>query len=113
MAKHAILDKLPREGFLKINSAKPAPLPSDKKIALNRKGNALFNAGDIEGAKRIFLTTGYTDGIMRIGDYHFGRNEILEAYKMYWLAPAPDKVAMMTEQMAAIVRKWLKEKGDT
>ena len=69
--------------------------------------------GDVEESKRIFLTTGYTDGIMRIGDYHFQRGELLEAYKMYWLAPAPDKVEMMTEQMAAIVRKWLNDKGDT
>ena len=39
-----------------------------QKVILNRKGNVLFNSGDIEGARRIFMTTGYTDGLVRIGD---------------------------------------------
>ncbi|MDR2397438.1 MAG: hypothetical protein LBD74_01605, partial [Spirochaetaceae bacterium] len=62
-------------------------IDSAQKAALNRKGNMLYNAGDIEGAKKIFLTTGYSDGISRIGDYYKSQDRYVDALRMYWIAP--------------------------
>ncbi|HUZ17211.1 MAG TPA: hypothetical protein VMV68_02415 [Spirochaetia bacterium] len=100
---------IPPVGFLKIGNERNTSLTSAQKTALIRKGNEFFNAGDIERAKRIFLTTGYSDGLMRLGDHYFKSSDPLEAFRMYWLAPALDKKEMMVERMAAIVHRWLKE----
>ncbi len=104
---------IPREGFIKVDSHKLASLSGEQKTALIRKGNELFNAGDFEKAKRIFLTTGYTDGIIRMGDYYFGKRDPLEALRMYWLAPAPDKKDMIVERIARVLQNLLKEEGSS
>ncbi len=104
-----LLKKMPREGFLKVSKNETEKLDSDKRIALIRKGNELFNKGEIELAKRIFITTGYSDGLIRIGDLYMEQNLPLEAFRMYYMAPYPQKVSEMLEKMAAIVKKWLKE----
>lgn len=102
---------IPKEGFIKTGRPKQANLTAQQKAALIRKGNELFNAGNLEQAKKVFLTTGYTDGIVRIGDYYYKKNELFEAFRMYWLAPAPDKKDLMISMMATTVQKWLKEDG--
>lgn len=107
-----ILERLPSDGFLKVTTDKPANLDSKEKVALIRKGNELFNRGKIDLAKRIFITAGYTDGLIRIGDLYFKQNLPLEALKMYWLAPDSKKVDTMVEKMGAIIRKWLREDND-
>ncbi len=101
--------EFPREGFLKVVKPEPAALDSSRKAALIRKGNELFNQGDVQTAQRIFLTLGYTDGIIRAGDYHYGRADYFEAYKLYSLAPAPEKVSFLIERMAGVVREWIRE----
>jgi len=103
------LSGIPKEGFIKVSSPKATSLSGKQKTALIRKGNELFNAGDYEGAKRIFLTTGYTDGIIRMGDHYFKAKEPLEALRMYWMAPAPDKKEMVLENMARVLHRWLRE----
>ncbi len=104
-----LLKNIPKEGFLKVTKSPEQQLDNDKRIALIRKGNELFNRGEIELAKRIFITTGYSDGLIRIGDLYMEQNLPLEAFRMYYMAPYPKKVNEMLEKMAAIVRKWLKE----
>ena len=103
------LNNIPSEGFIKLSSAKPVVLSGADKAALIRKGNTFFNSGEYEKAKRIFLTTGYTDGLIRIGDWHLKQNEPLEAIRMYWIAPAPDKVETWIGKASEAVSKWLKE----
>ncbi len=107
--KDSVLKNIPKEGFIKLSTAQPKELSGSDKAALIRKGNAFFNTGDFEKAKRIFITTGYTDGLIRIGDWHLKRNEPLEAMRMYWLAPAPDKVSAWIEKAAKAVSKWVSE----
>lgn len=102
---------IPKEGFIKVRRQRPATLSGSQKSALIRKGNELFNAGNLEQAKRIFLTTGYTDGLVRVGDYYYKKRDLFEAIRMYWLAPAPDKKEMIVEMMATAVQRWLKEDG--
>lgn len=105
------MDGIPKEGFIKVGRPAPTSLNSSQKTALIRKGNELFNAGQFEQAKRIFLTTGYTDGMVRMGDYYYKKRELYEAIRMYWLAPAPEKKHLIVEMMASTVQKWLKEDG--
>ena len=109
MNSEEVLAKIPPGGFIKLTKSDRSGMSDAQRIALNRKGNEFFNAGHIEQAKKIFLTTGYSDGIIRLGNLYLDREEPLEAYRMYWLAPAPGKVASMTEKMAAIVQQWIHE----
>lgn len=107
-----LFDKGKDAGFIKLTRPDPAGIPQDQKAALNRKGNEFFNAGKYEQAKRIFLTTGYTDGLIRVGDYYFKNNNHIEALKMYWLAPAPGKRDSLIEKISSVISRWLDDKKD-
>ena len=109
MSADDILKKLPSGGFLKIASERAAPLSREKRAALIRRGNELFNRGETELARRIFLTTRYSDGMIRVGDRLVQAGKPLDALKMYWLAPAPDKTAAVVEQIAQVMKHWLAE----
>lgn len=107
--KNEHLKGIPEEGFLKIKLSDPAALSSSQRVALVRKGNELFNAGRIEEAKKIFITTRYGDGLTRIGDYYWEKKEPLEALRMYWIAPSPKKREQLVEKAAGVVRSWVGE----
>jgi len=96
-------------GFIRTTKSKNSEIKSSEKIALIRKGNELFNSGKYETAKRIFITTGYSDGLTRMGDYYINNKNHLDALKMYWLAPAPNQFEKISEQTAMIISKWLNE----
>ena len=61
-------------------------MDNDERVSLIRKGNELFNKGDITGAAAIFVQTGYRDGITRVADYYFYDKKLpliaLKFYKM-------------------------------
>jgi hypothetical protein len=94
-------------GFIK--ATVPPSVEGSKKAALNRKGNVLFNSGDIEGARRIFMTTGYSDGLSRVGDYYKAHDRPIDALKMYWIAPDRTKYEPMLMQLAGILQNIIKE----
>ncbi|MFP4153090.1 MAG: hypothetical protein ACLFR8_05580 [Alkalispirochaeta sp.] len=96
-------------GFLKVGPADSESIDRAKRAALIRKGNELYNQGNLETAKRIFVTVRYSDGLMRLGNYYMDTGAPLEAFRMFWLAGDRRRVEEMTEQMALIVRKWLHE----
>ncbi len=98
------------DGFIKTTDVRNHDLSDRERAVLIRRGNELFNDRQYEQAKRIFLTVGYTDGITRMGDYYYKKNNVLEALRMYILAPAPDKKDGLIEKMAYIVQSWLHEK---
>jgi len=79
-------------------------IDGSQKAALNRKGNILYNSGDIEGARRIFLTTGYSDGLSRIGDYYNSEGRSLDALKMYWIAPDRNKAEPIIIKLSSIIQ---------
>lgn len=110
-AREELLKKLPAEGFLKVSTSQAVEMEAQQKAALIRKGNELFNQKEYEQAKRIFLTTGYTDGLIRLGNLYLGQSNPLEAFRMYWLAPDRKKVDVMLEKTVGILKKWLKEEG--
>ena len=95
--------------FIKTTS-KPA-IDRTQKAALNRKGNMLFNQGDIEGARRVYLTTGYSDGLARIGDYYKSKGRPLDALKMYWIAPDRPKAESIIMQLSAVIQTLIHDEG--
>ena len=95
--------------FIK-TTLKPA-IEGTQKAALNRKGNLLYNSGDIEGARRIFLTTGYSDGLVRIGDYYNSKGKSLDALRMYWIAPDRNKAEPILVHLSKIIQDLLHDEG--
>ena len=98
-----IFDKFEDQNVF-IKTTVPPAVDSSQKAALNRKGNILFNSGDIEGARRIFMTTGYSDGLSRVGDYYKSQNRLIEALRMYWIAPDRTKYEPIIMQLAGLVQ---------
>jgi hypothetical protein len=84
----------------------------DKKerIELIRKGNMLFNQGEIEKASIIFRKTAYRDGLTRIGDYYFYEKRMpLIALKYYKMVNKTEKVNEIFERMVFALGKWIGE----
>ncbi len=101
--------EMPREGFLKVVAPPRTEVDSSQKAALIRKANQLFNEGDIATAKKIFLTLGYSDGIIRAGDHHYKKAEYWEAWRLYSLAPSQSRMDFLVERMAAVLREWMRD----
>ena len=98
-------------GFIK--TTVPPSVKGAQKAALNRKGNVLFNSGDVEGARRIFMTTGYSDGLSRVGDYYKSHDRPIDALQMYWIAPDRTKYEPMIMQLADIMKNIMNEEVQT
>ena len=93
--------------FLKTTTG-PSVTPEDK-VMLNRKGNAFFNSGDIESARRIFLTTGYSDGLIRVGDHYKAQGRLLDALRLYWTAPDRKKAESIITRLSIMIQIMLNE----
>ncbi len=96
-------------GFIKTSDSPLTALSAEQKVMLNRKGNMLFNEGDYNGAQRLFITTGYTDGLNRIGDIYKKNGDDLSALKFYLLAHNTMKSEPILEKIASVVSDFLKE----
>lgn len=103
--KNATGDIPSSEGFLKTSGT--PELDRGQRSALIRKGNELYNNNKLQAAKRVFITTRYSDGLIRLGDYYQKQKQPLEAFRMYWLAGETRRKDEMVEQMASVVRHWL------
>jgi uncharacterized protein YifE (UPF0438 family) len=88
-----------------VKTTVPSSVEGSDKAALNRKGNMLFNSGNIEEARRIFMTTGYSDGLSRVGDYYKSQNRLVEALRMYWIAPDRSKSEPLIEQVSFLIKQ--------
>ncbi|MFW5694930.1 MAG: hypothetical protein ACOCYB_07160 [Alkalispirochaeta sp.] len=97
------------DGFLKVRADDGASLSSQDRAALIRKGNELFNTGHLPAAKRIFMTVRYADGLIRLGNRYIENGDSLEALRMFWLAGDRRRIEELSEQMAGVIRKWLRE----
>ncbi|MBP3773374.1 MAG: hypothetical protein J6I53_11930 [Treponema sp.] len=91
------------EGFIKVTDRPIQGLTSEQKAVLNRKGNVLFNEGKYDAACRIFVTTGYSDGLARIGDLYMKQNRSLTALKYYLLANNKAKSEALYDKIAHII----------
>lgn len=93
--------------FIKTSDSPINGLTSEQKVILNRKGNVLFNQGDLVAARRIFLTTGYSDGLNRLAESSEQKGEILDALKLYWLAHNRRMADPIIEKLSAVISKTL------
>ena len=109
---HELLSRIPKDGFLRVGSDLRMDLPQEKRVALVRKGNELFNRGEFELAEKIFLATGYADGLIRLGDHYYEQKQVLDALRMYWLAPDRKKVDSLIERAVRVLEKWLRDEDD-
>ena len=90
--------------FIKVTGNALTPLNSEQKVVLNRRGNQLFNEGFINEAQRIFITTGYSDGLTRVGDYYAAKNNTLEALRMYCLAKNKRKSEPIIDSLVRLIK---------
>ena len=104
-------DKFEDENIFIKTTVQPS-MDSAQKAALNRKGNVLFNSGDIEGARRIFMSTGYSDAISRVGDYYKSKNRPVEALRMYWIAPDHTKAGPLILETIGAIQTLIHEKNE-
>jgi hypothetical protein len=96
-----------------VKTTVPPSVEGSDKAALNRKGNMLYNSGDVEGARRIFMTTGYSDGLSRVGDSYKSQNRLMEALHMYWIAPDRNKAEPLIEQLSGIIKQLIEDNGES
>jgi len=96
-----------KNAFIKVTT--PAPVDGSSKAALNRKGNQAFNEGDVESARRIFMTTGYSDGLSRVGDHYKNKNRPLEALRMFWMAHDKKKSDLIIEKLGFMLQNMIHE----
>ena len=97
-------DYIPKEAyFIKSTEQKCESLSREQKYTLNRRGNELFNAKDIQAAARIFLTTGYSDGLTRVGDHYMKEGKALDALKYYSLAHNQYKMDAVAKDIASLI----------
>lgn len=96
-------------GFIKVTDNPVSGLTSEQKVILNRKANTMFNSGNIEDARRIFITTGYSDGLTRVGNYYMDKNQDLKALKAYVLAHNKRDAEPIYENIAKVISSILKE----
>jgi hypothetical protein len=104
-----VLDMIPTEGFIKVSGIHSKKLKKEDKVILIRRGNELFNKGNYDLAKKIFLTTGYTDGLIRLGNYYYKNNQPLEALRMFWLAPYQKGIDTLLSRFIHAISSWLNE----
>ncbi|MDR3201295.1 MAG: hypothetical protein LBT68_07525 [Spirochaetales bacterium] len=109
MAHDDVIKKNPSAGFFFRTSEPHSDLTGKDKAALVRKGNEFFNNGNLAAAKRLYITTAYGDGLIRVGDHHYKRKEFLEAFRMYWLGKEKQKCDNLIEKMVFVIREWLDE----
>lgn len=105
--------KVAPQGLIKATGGAPTNLSGEQKAQLIRRGNELFNERHYDLAERIFLTLGYSDGLVRVGDVMFKRHDYAHALKLYQKAPDPGRVARVAKRMAMVVRQWLIEAAKT
>lgn len=97
------------EGFIKVTDNPVTGLSPEQKVILNRKANAMFNNGNIEDARRIFITTGYSDGLTRVGNYYMEKNQSLKALKVYYLAHNNRGTQPIYENIAKVIENLINE----
>ncbi|MGL4981605.1 MAG: hypothetical protein ACRC4W_01890 [Treponemataceae bacterium] len=98
--------------FIKVTDLPNKPLTSEQKVQLNRKGNVLFNSGDIIGALKIYKATGYSDGLVRAGDKFAEQGKEIDALKLYYLAHSKIKTEYVSSKLAQLISSVMQERTE-
>ena len=107
-----LFERFPADCLIKTADLPTPGVEPDRKVKLNRKGNELFNAGDIESARRIFQTTGYSDGLIRVGDKYLSDRRPIDALKMYRLARDDKRTESIINTAASVIHYLLNEEEE-
>jgi hypothetical protein len=107
-----LFERFPADCLIKTADLPTPGVEPDRKVKLNRKGNELFNGGDVEAARRIFQTTGYSDGLIRVGDRYLADRRPIDALKMYRLARDDKRSAGLISTAAIVIQHLLHEEED-
>ncbi len=89
-----------------------ANISSRERAELIRKGNALFNQGEIEKAAKIFKAVKYVDGLIRIGDYYYKKGQIIFALKYYNEANYKKRINEAIKDIINTFKIWLNDKNE-
>ena len=108
-----LFDRFPADCLIKTADLPTPGIQGDRKVKLNRKGNELFNGGDVESARRIFQTTGYSDGLIRVGDHYLAGRKPIDALKMYRLARDEKRSESLINTAALVIQHLLHEEEET
>jgi len=105
----ALKREIPQGGLVKTTQSTAKSLGPAQKVQLIRRGNECFNQGQYELAERIFLTCDYSDGLIRLGDFYFKKNEFQDAIRLYMKSKDQGRIEKLTNRMALVLRQWLLE----
>jgi hypothetical protein len=111
MGQSVLPPGIPAEGFIKLTKPAKPELTSEQRAALIRQGNVYFSQGDLEKARRIFFTTGYKDGLSRVGVALLKKGEVLEALRMFYFAEDKDKMNLICSRIAEVIKFWLRSEA--
>jgi len=107
-----LFERFPSDRLIKTGDLPTPGVEPDRKVKLNRKGNELFNMGDTEAARRIFQTTGYSDGLIRVGDRYLSDRKPIDALKMYRLARDEKRSERIINSAALVIQTLLNEEKE-
>lgn len=88
-------------------------MDDSRRVQLIRKGNELYNSGDLETAKRCFITAQYTDGLIRIADHYNSEGRFIEAIFLYRRAGCTEKLQELYACAAAVIRELMQQDRDS
>ncbi len=108
-----VFSKFSEDALLKQTDYPNKELSPSDKAQLNRKGNIFYNEGKIELARRIYQTTGYSDGLIRIGEYYLKHDQPIEALKMFKLAHDDAKTQALAKIAAEAIKTLLKREDES
>jgi hypothetical protein len=108
----SVFERFPSDCLIKTADLPLPGVQADRKAKLNRRGNELFNSGDVEAARRIFQTTGYSDGLIRVGDRYLSERRPIDALKMYKLARDDKRTESVVSNAALVIQYLLHEKEE-
>lgn len=109
MNLESAFENVKKKGLLKTSSENKTVgnITLKQKVQLNRKGNELFNNKEYEKAKSIFLATGYSDGLCRMGDFYMEDEKPILALQMYFKAKMPSKYEPLIESVAGVIKNMM------
>lgn len=108
MISEDLLEKFEDEAVFLKGTGK-SNVESAAKASLNRRGNELLNAGNAEDARRVFITTGYSDGLSRVGDFYKKQGRLIDALRMYWIAHDKRKSNELCMELSLFIKGLLVE----
>ena len=80
---------------------------------LIRKGNELFNKGEMENAAKIFWIADYRDGLIRVGEYLlYQEKKPFQALLYFKKAKCQKKIDEILGRMFWGLEKWLHQNDD-